>query len=164
MEDSKENSPYTVSMNDMSLLKITVKDYDVKAAEEGYTKGTFVLSVEPGVGQLDGVTEQILLVINAYQLKVSCDTSKSSSDVTVSLVANGADMISFGLKQSYGNSDSGKLPKESDKVYNLLNEEDVWTYMDTLNWDVLKNKIDGLGMPEELKSMVDYYLAMMGIY
>lgn len=165
LEDSKENGTYKLLVNDVSVCTVEVKDYDVKSAEKGYLKGKYVLSLENGFFQLADGQEELAALLSAYQLELSCDMTKESSNMQLALLANGNEMISIGIKQEYGNEDaSGSLPKDSDKVYNMLDESEVAEYLETVDWDVLVNKIEGLDIPDEYKNAISYYLSMMGIY
>ena len=157
VSEKKETADYTVSVNGIPYLRLRTSDFDTEKAKKGYINGTFTLSPLAGISSLSGADE-LGGILNNYALKFNCNSSEKSSQIELSVMSTDLPLITFSSEYLYESSGATDFPKNSDKVYNLENEDEILQYVSSINWDQVLQILHKTEIPAEYMTVLENYI------
>lgn len=160
ISSNKENGTYTFFMDDTPMFTVEVEDYDLKVSKDGSSGGSLLfrpcsglmglMEIETGAEENEGMN-----LLSNYSLKVSFDHSKDSSKADITVLSVDVPMFTITSAMEFSDNVPSNLPKDSDTVYDMMDEEEFMDYMMSINWDELLNALKSSDLPSEYTEIIE---------
>ena len=144
---------YTITLQGMSLLKLSLEDFDMNALKSGKVKGTVIITPSKDLLGSMGVGNIEMSGISMADIAVGLDLDidGTSADITVNALVDGEVFAGVKLVSKMTGAPSVKTP--SDK--NVVDAEDVEEWLETVDLEKLVKNLKSAGLPAELTDALD---------
>ena len=145
-----QNGTYELKVEGESMLFVDVKDLSVKQLEEGCLDGTFKICPSKGLlGKLNinGAAAVVSLASMAIEVDVAQENEQKAT-MTLTLLNNGASVLSITLDSQLKDATAITLPGDSDVT------KEIETWVDSMDANALKNQLKTSGLPTSITDMM----------
>ena len=144
---------YTITLQGMSLLKLSLEDFDMNALKSGKVKGAVIITPSKELLGSMGVGNIEMSGISMADIAVGLDLDidGTSADITVNALVDGEVFAGVKLVSKMTGAPSVKTP--SDK--NVVDVEDVEEWLETVDLEKLVKNLKSAGLPAELTDALD---------
>ncbi len=144
---------YTITLQGMSLLKLSLEDFDMNALKSGKIKGTVIITPSKELLGSMGVGNIEMSGISMADIAVGLDLDidGTSADITVNALVDGEVFAGVKLVSKMTGAPSVKTP--SDK--NVVDVEDVEEWVASIDLERFVNNLKSAGLPKEITEALD---------
>ncbi len=158
---------YVLLSYGQEIMTLEVSDWDEKAAEEGYFKGTLLLA--PSEAMFNEMTSGAMtsaassLVSNGIALELNLNMSEKSSEIDIGLVAGGNRML--GMSFNVSSVAGAKVSKPSSDIDLIVDgmpdQEALKEWILDMDFDTVLKNISKAGVPSEYVDMLEVFVAQL---
>lgn len=158
--DGKVSGTYDVLYNNVVMASIDVVDYVPADTANGGLNGSYILTLQPGIGEEEYAT------LSSFGVQIDCATDMETLDqaLALTLTMSGAPLGTIGL--TAGQTEAIEVPDLASltNVLDAMVEDDMITYVEEMDWAPILENCVAAGMPEDVASMLDelIYNALYG--
>lgn len=149
--DGKLNGTYDFMYNDVVMASAEIIDADEEAAEDGSAYGFYKFTLQPGVD------EDIYQSLSSFALIADIENRGVNADSTVTLAVTMSDAELASVSITGGVGSPVEVPDFSTltNVLNLESEDDIYTFIDEMDWSPILDNCLSAGASEEAVAMID---------
>lgn len=158
VKKNKLNAEYDVKLGDEKIMAVTVVDYDIKSAKQGYINGTARIAIDKDYLE-DNLEDDDMAVFTLIDpsLEIKMASSEKTSRMEINLLNKGAAFVGLVVETELKKPSDITVPK--DNVVDVDDEDALATIFADIDLDALIAKLRGTSIPEEyidaLESMMN---------
>lgn len=136
---------YYLYSNSDPLLCIEMEGYDLEAAKEGYGKGTYTITLLPGIAD-----PEVYDILSSFSLIADFESNKTNTSMALSLLSAGSVLGTIRIDGTMGSDITIPEITDSDKVYDTSIDEDGAALTEAMSYDKILDNLSEAGVPDEL--------------
>lgn len=121
---------FTLTSYGEAIGEIEVRNFDLKAAEDGFLNGTFTLSSDADPSLV------------GYGLEITTESDKDSSRNSIAILSGGVAIATLNLDIANDSDYTPEIPDDAD-LYNMSDYEDLNDYENSMDLEGLEEKLMG---------------------
>ncbi len=156
---NKLSGAFELQVNGMSIFDITVKELDIKKAEQGQLNGS--MTIAPS-GQLSSLLRMAIAseqasgdrgsLLENLQMKLDMKSSEEKAAIELSFLYEEERLGGFVLRMENGKAGDIKMPED---VMMVEGEEELDEWLQDFDWDVLKDDLEAVGFPPSITERIE---------
>lgn len=151
----------TVSADDekRDILEVTVKQLDKTSMEEGYINGSFIVKspyFQNPLRALIGVYGEDSSELKDLEISLDITSSKDAEECVIKLLEDGEMWGSVAVSGKVERGKKVSAPSDVIQIKDILSAgEGIEEYLDSIDWEEYKKRLEKAGLPEEVISGID---------
>ena len=146
---------FTCSVEDIEIVDISLMDYDVAKAKNGYINGNVSLKFSELVVRYTDIPN-----LADYAMDLDIQMEEEIRDVKAVVHEGKKEVLSFASSFERRKSETVELPSEDDTI-EIEKEEDVLKFILKLDLDEFVDSLRKAGLPSELVDELEFYTKFM---